>query len=809
MFPTTFPQLREGSSCPPPPHPQVSHHMSAVPSSADAQSPLSARHLADLRASGLRDETIVAAAIHTESDPVAVARLINWRRADRLGPCLVFPHVGIDGQPRDYATLKPDAPLVNAKGKARKYECPKGRPCGAYFPPRTIAAIADPLAPLVITEGIKKCLAADQDGIATIGLSGVYSFQKARPKVGGKPTGPRVLIDELAAISWQSRPVTIIYDSDAATNPNVRLAEWHLAVTLHQAGATIRVARLPCAADGSKLGLDDFLVTHGVDALRTLIDGASRPARPPRILPTPPPDAPPRFPCPNPGEAWNDPHRLARLLVDETRTLEGHSTFLQWRDDYHRWQTAWRPVPDSDLDAHVARHARHVFEIDFPVRLAVHAQAVALEDKKGKPPTLFPVTTKTKSDVKVNLSGMVNQPDTGADAPFWLWGNVTHDPAHVIAAPNGLFTLADIATGRPPFEPPTPRLFSFNALPFEVPVGEPELPTVWLGALEQWFNGDSRSILGLQEWLGYMLSASTAANKILMLIGPPRSGKGTVLRLMAQLIGEANIASTTFSRLGESFGLAPLLGKRIATIPDARLAGRADLPAVVERLLSISGNDQQSVNRKGRPCISTFLKVRFVIATNEVPQLPDASGALASRFHILSFPNSFLGREDPDLDQKLTRELPAILAWAARGFVRLCTNRMAFTQNEAATRFHREVEDLSSPVKAFVRERCSIGPQYDVAIHQLCHEWQDWNESCNKKCSDDNVFGRDLRAAFPHITTSQPRVSGKRVRFYNGIGIRARADWGDAEEPVERAGTCTTPAQSSIEKDLLSDVLEH
>src|SRR5262249_58088652 len=114
-------------------------------------------------------------------------------------------------------------------------------------------------------------------------------------------------------------------------------------------------------------------------------------------------------------------------------------------------------------------------------------------------------------------------------------------------------------------------------------------------------------------------------------------------------VGAPNVASTTFAALGESFGLEALLGKRVAMIPDGRLSGRTDLAAVVERLLSISGEDLQSVNRKNRPRITTRLGVRFVLASNEVPRLPDASGALASRFYILRLPNSWFGKEDQTL----------------------------------------------------------------------------------------------------------------------------------------------------------------
>ena len=55
-----------------------------------------------------------------------------------------------------------------------------------------------------------------------------------------------------------------------------------------------------------------------------------------------------------------------------------------------------------------------------------------------------------------------------------------------------------------------------------------------------------------------------------------------------------------------------------------------------------------------------------MVATNEIPRLPDASGAIASRFYILRTPNSWFGKEDHNLTARLTEELPAILRWSPR-----------------------------------------------------------------------------------------------------------------------------------------------
>jgi putative DNA primase/helicase len=283
---------------------------------------------------------------------------------------------------------------------------------------------------------------------------------------------------------------------------------------------------------------------------------------------------------------------------------------------------------------------------------------------------------------------------------------------------------------------------------------------------------------------------------VLFVVGPKRSGKGTILRTATNLVGCANVASTTFATLGESFGLENLLGKRMAIIPDGRLSGRTDTAAVVERLLSISGEDAQSVNRKNRRRITTKLRVRFVIASNEVPRLPDASGALASRFHILHTPNSWLGKEDRTLERKLNAELCGILKWAAEGWVRL-QQQGAFTGNTAAEQYAEQLAELSSPIRAFVRDACSVGPEHQTEIPRLYQAWRDWNEQRHRECGSEATFGRDLKAACSHITVSQPRgEDGVRIRVYNGIGLRERRDWGVETSVLARDGTRAEPTHA-------------
>jgi hypothetical protein len=282
----------------------------------------------------LSDSQILACGFHSLRTASAIQKALCWKRYEgTLGECLCIPFADHAGKPIGYSRLKPDRPRKSSEdGKPIKYESPKGSSNRAYFPPATRTALALPSAPLIVTEGEKKSAKADQEGFPCIGLVGVYGWQKkgARDKLG-KLVGDRELIDDLATVAWQGRQVYICFDSDAATNPRVRLAEWHLAEALTRQSARVKVMRLPAGepgADGTpgKVGLDDYLVSHGPDAFRELLAGAVEPRQPDNcgkfVL-----TAPPGLTTP-PSPDWPEPpdemayHGLAGEII---RAIEPHT----------------------------------------------------------------------------------------------------------------------------------------------------------------------------------------------------------------------------------------------------------------------------------------------------------------------------------------------------------------------------------------------------------------------------------------------------------------------------------------------------
>ena len=436
----------------------------------------------------------------------------------------------------------------------------------------------------------------------------------------------------------------------------------------------------------------------------------------------------------------------------EGRTLVAHGgVLMEWRDN------RYQPLEEASMKnrlqpwLHDALRYVHVKKTD----------TFELRDFESNPTTV-------KQALETIVSYVHLQASTAS--PSWLDGDEGRPPA-IELLPCRTMNL-HIPTGR--VVDATPKLFTTNALDFDYEP-DPEPPERWIRFLEQLFGDDLESVELLQEWLGYCLTADTSQQKMLLVVGPRRSGKGTLARVVTQLVGAGNVVGPTTGSLATQFGLQPLIGKSLAIVSDARFSGDG-VPIVVERLLCITGEDTLTIDRKYLGAISTKLQTRFVFLTNELPRFKDASNALTGRFLVLRLRNSFYGREDQTLTAALLSELPGILSWSLEGWKRL-QKRGRFIQPSSSTDAIQELEDLASPVGAFVREHCTVGPGQRVTIDSIYSAYCGWCESEGwQNAPTRNNFGKDLAAAVPGIV--RRRGTGL-APFYAGIGLKSSFEAGD------------------------------
>ena len=140
---------------------------------------------------------------------------------------------------------------------------------------------------------------------------------------------------------------------------------------------------------------------------------------------------------------------------------------------------------------------------------------------------------------------------------------------------------------------------------------------------------------------------------------------------------------------------------------------------------------------------------------------------------ILRFTRSFYGQEDMALFDRLRPELPGILRWAIAGWERL-NRRGRFLQPHSAGELVATMDELASPIAAFLRDRCVVEPDATCPVAAMYESWRSWcQEHGRDAVGDEHSFGRDLHAAIPGLATIRPRTSlGARVIIRASESVR-------------------------------------
>jgi putative DNA primase/helicase len=536
------------------------------------------------------------------------------------------------------------------------------------------------------------------------------------------------------------------------------------------------------------------------------------------------------------NEDASDPHRLARAFLEQFAHPD-RCRLVYWREEFWEWRDgAYSCIPIADVRPRLNLFIKSQFDADYSGRLA---DWVA-NGGKGKPPTVLHVTPTI---VRSTIDAMHGLTHILVDAPPAWIGNADQ-PCHFadvkscVVFRNGIVDLHEFtAGGSSPLFAPTPNLFTMVSCgyDFDPNAGEPVewlrfLRSVWTSTARQDIDTDpvpttspadsqpldslldipdpddldaifpasghlenqpdpvspletvidQDSIDCLQEWFGYLLTQDNSLQKILFLKGVPRSGKGTIQTIIANLVGENSCAAANLSNFASDFGSSEWVGKSVIIVGDARVGGhRPDMSQIVENLLSISGNDKISINRKYCDRITMRLVSRIVIASNEFPKLTDDSKALSTRFIILQFNNSFLGREDTTLADRLSAELPQIFLWAVKGWERLRKNNK-FTEPQGSVDEREELAAILSPVSVFVEDCCEIGTSYSESCSALFESYVKWCEKSNVIATSKTMFGKRLKEAFPSVKSQPKRLHKtgyKDVRkCYFGIRLKDFVD---------------------------------
>ncbi len=461
---------------------------------------------------------------------------------------------------------------------------------------------------------------------------------------------------------------------------------------------------------------------------------------------------------------------IALCFLGANFQYDGMRILLYYGNVYLRWaNNAYLEIDETELKAMI-------------LRFLTESACIASETKEGGVQYVdFPANEGLVKAVLAAVKGLVRiSKDIRSNS--WIGEKKAPcDPKNLIFGPTRIYNWR---SGK--FLEPDPRWFNLSTLSVDVDPDAPK-PCRFLRFLTELFGDDEEARRLLLEYCGLLLTGNTSFQKLLFIRGPKRGGKGTIVRLLLSLLGEKNVASPQTSTLGGRFGLQNLVGKSLAVIPDARFDGRT-AKKVIEIILSITGEDALDIDHKNRDLVSMRLGARLMILSNEALGLPDASGAVVSRFLVLHLKQSFYGREDLSLIKTLQRELSGILNLFIQGLCALMA-RGHFVQPESGMETINEMYDLGNPVQSFVEEHCRIGLGLRCSTSTLFSVYNEWSLKNKIPSISSQVFGKNLRGAYSGIERREAGrgADGARQYFYDGIGIVSPFSTAAPPSPIEMA----------------------
>jgi len=442
---------------------------------------------------------------------------------------------------------------------------------------------------------------------------------------------------------------------------------------------------------------------------------------------------------------YHDPYCVAKKFIE----YEGSCRHVTWKGATYCWIGGkYVEIKPESLKAKLGSFTDHFFLIHAENELAAIADPEKRAKFKKRPVTAGVIQSITQAFLSVSIIDELRL----KAMPGWIDRMQTDwEPSETISLANCLLNVRTREA-----IPPTSRWFSKTRSPIHWNGGTVDCPN-WLEFLASIFPDDPESIRLLQQFMGLCLTSDTSWQKILSFVGPPRSGKGTILRIISAMLGIDAVVSLGLGDLSREFGLEKLIGAPLAIMPDVRFGNRDNVADAIERLLSISGEDEIRIARKYQADWSGKLPTRIIMASNEMPRLPDAAAALPTRLLTLHFTESFVGREDTELMARLMDEIAGILAWSVDGYADLLTSGR-FAANAATLDAVDEAREIGSPMLTFMTDCLNVthNPETYVDIAEVYRVYQGWCQATGHKPSSMTTMVKQIMDLEPKIRKGRP-----------------------------------------------------
>jgi putative DNA primase/helicase len=401
----------------------------------------------------------------------------------------------------------------------------------------------------------------------------------------------------------------------------------------------------------------------------------------------------------------------------------------------------------------------------------MYAEAATLDDDKRKELIKWAIKSEARQRLEAMIALLRSEPGIAVQPE-----ELDRDPL-LLACKNG--TL-DLPIGE--LLPPNPDHLITKCIGVDYD-SEADCPT-WEKFLIRIMDDDLELVAFIQRLIGHALTGDATGKYMVFMYGPKgNNGKSTLVETIMRLLGPYAMKSPSemvmakMHRGGIPNDIARLRGVRF-TVTNEVDEGMTLSESVIKDL---TGNDTLTARFMRAEFFDFTPTHKLWIYGNHKPEIKGTDTAIWDRVKLIPFDVEIPKSErDPLMLDKLTVELPGILAWAVRG--NMLWQRRGIAAPESVTRATGEYRTEQDTVGQFVTDCCEAGTTFEASAGALYRAYETWAKQLGLRPEDGTKFGSDLgRRGFQKKRTKLGNMrSGIQLNeFGRSLGPAPSPHWSD------------------------------
>lgn len=305
----------------------------------------------------------------------------------------------------------------------------------------------------------------------------------------------------------------------------------------------------------------------------------------------------------------------------------------------------------------------------------------------------------------------------------------------------------------------------------------------WMKFLEFAMNGDWSMVNMLQRIIGYSLTGDISEQVLFFFYGSGRNGKSTFLSVLSSMLGdycqpaprgllESDHNNDHDTRIASLYRARLVLGSEVE-------AGKHLAEAMIKDL---TGGERIAARRMREDYWYFDPTHKIIISGNHKPRVTGTDFGFWRRMKLIPWTRVVKDDEvDPELKDKLMKELPGILNWAVQGCWQWKNDGMGLRTDlvEKATKEYQneqnELARMPENFKEFCQSNLEFNLSYRLPKQSLWEAYEQWSNLNKKPIVDHKILYKYLREE-KHITDTMIRDGDDVVRGWNGVKLKTKIE---------------------------------